>query len=279
MQTLTPGKSHDQIKPTLKKYNARCEALGVAEPKVVFTDNVTDRSVLEECIPALANGVVTAQPENPRRLQPASLEGIETIYVTTSTQLEQCVAIHLLPLLEVSSSDTANPLVVVALDTEWSTDSNYRKREQDKVATVQIAPASQKLVYVFNVYTLTDGFRLEFPEPLRLFLEHPSVRFVGSRVDIDIRHLKEDWDVGVRNHSNAACNLAMICKAAGWPLNGSASLQKLAEVVLGVRTVSDFTYLCTKQYMYVFYSSRLFNNVFLFPMSVPTHLGGPFSPM
>lgn len=240
MQTLTPGKSHDQIKPALKSYNARCEALGVDEPKVVFTDNITDRTVLEECIPALANGVVTALPENTRRLPPASLEGVETIYVTSLTELDTHVSLTLLPLLE---SCTPNTPLVAALDTEWPTDSNYQKREQDKVATVQISPADLTLVYVFNVYALTDGFKSPLPDPLRLVLEHESVRFVGSRVSIDVRHLKEDWDMDIKNHINATCNLAMVCKAAGWPVNGNASLQKLAEVLLGVRVFFLFFFL------------------------------------
>ena len=176
--------------------------------------------------------MVDAPRANPNKLTPATLDGVTVEYVHTTAQLTTFIATDLLPSLDSASEEAPR---VIALDTEWVFDKERGgKREEDKVVTVQLAVAEQQVVYVFNIFALTDSFRAQFPESLKLVLEHPHARYVGSRVDIDMRHLENDWGVHIKNRNSHECNLAMLCKKGGWPVKGNQGLEVLAEVVLGV---------------------------------------------
>lgn len=246
LQSLTPNKCQEQLVPTLDGYNVRCEAHGAEPPDVVYTDNTADRSLLEKCMPKLAHGVVEAQPHNPQRLPEATLEKVEVVYITSTTDCDQFVSIQLMQGADDAAEEGAH--YEAALDTEWPTDSSHKKI--DKLSLLQIAPKGAHLTVMFNLYALTHGFSAPFPPSLRAFLEHPSVKFIGSRVDIDVRYLREDWGVTIRNHDNATCNLAMVCKSHGWPIAGNAGLQKIAAIVLGVCFVcAYFVRVCARTVM------------------------------
>ncbi|KAF8894864.1 hypothetical protein CPB85DRAFT_1257404 [Mucidula mucida] len=165
------------------------ETYGLTPPQCVFTDNMADKSFLEEAFPSLREGVTAIAPHD--ELEVLSIPDDVRILVQTSlTQIETTI----LTLVDSLPDDETSQLII-GLNTEWNVDLDARQRgvpDQRQTATMQIA--SNDTVWILQwLSLLTDHLAAgHFPPQLVTLLANPRVQKVGKNVMQDLRYLQEE---------------------------------------------------------------------------------------
>jgi hypothetical protein len=133
---LVPTKAHSQFDIALTRMNQSINTYGLEKPRVIFTDNMADKPMLERHFPSLKDGVrpVTEfdglpQFELPQNLVPKVCQ--------TASQINDAV----FTLIDTLSNQDGETLAV-GLDTEWDVDITARQEgvpDRCKTAILQIA--------------------------------------------------------------------------------------------------------------------------------------------
>jgi hypothetical protein len=118
---LVPTKAHSQFDIALTRMNHSIYLFGLEPPRVIFTDNLADKPMLERHFPSLREGIhpVNTYGDLPLLQLPS---GCVPKLCRTSTQINSAI----LSLVDLLSNDDGESLVV-GLDTEWDVDLNSRR--------------------------------------------------------------------------------------------------------------------------------------------------------
>jgi ribonuclease D len=80
---------------------------------------------------------------------------------------------------------------VIGIDTEWK--PTRKRNESSRIALVQVASSGECQLH--HIHGLPF-----FPPNLREVLENPSILKVGAGIEQDVRKLRFDWGVEVKNY-------------------------------------------------------------------------------
>jgi hypothetical protein len=180
---LVPSKAHSQFEIALKRMSESIAKYGLEPPKIIFTDNMADKPMLEAHFPSLKTGV---QPVRHDNLVPLELpEDIEILICSTPFQV-RTAAFSLIDALKDSDST-----LVVGLDTEWNVDLDARRNgvpDRRQTAVMQLAHGST--IYIILLTQLIESSSV--PPQLISLLANPQIIKVGKSVNSDLKFLQED---------------------------------------------------------------------------------------
>ena len=201
---LVPTKAHSQFDIALTRMNHSIKLFGLEPPRIIFTDNLADKPMLERHFPSLKDGVrpVNSLGDLPVLKLPSGC--IPKVF-QTATQINSAI----LSIIDTFSNIDGDTLVV-GLDTEWDVDLSARRQgvpDRRKTAIMQIAYGNE--VWIFQVSTVNylHTCRLcidniiqlsehisngSFPAQLSTFLANSQILKVGRNVLLDLKNLQED---------------------------------------------------------------------------------------
>lgn len=200
---LVPTKAHSQFDIALTRMNHSIKLFGLEPPRIVFTDNLADKPMLERHFPSLKEGVrpVNSLGDLPVLQLPSGC--IPKVF-QTATQINSAI----LSFIDTISNLDGDTLVV-GLDTEWDVDLSARREgvpDRRKTAIMQIAYGNE--VWIFQVSTVNlhawklcidNAIQLSehiangsFPAQLSTFLANSQILKVGRNVLLDLKNLQED---------------------------------------------------------------------------------------
>jgi hypothetical protein len=140
---LVATKAHSQIEPHLHKVRESLDLYGFPQPEVIYTDNMSDASLLHTCFPSLLKDVVPVEKHS--HLPEFKLPNDWSIRVyDTAISIEH--AIHTI-MDSVSSDEEAT----VGFDVEWNVQIGHGTQQREVTALIQIA--HNKAVYLLRVST------------------------------------------------------------------------------------------------------------------------------
>ncbi|KIK55783.1 hypothetical protein GYMLUDRAFT_248378 [Collybiopsis luxurians FD-317 M1] len=173
-------KSHSQFTDALKRMRESLDLYGHKQPEVFYTDNMSDKAMLEECFPSLLKDIV---PVERHSNLPAFTLPADIIHVLSTTEeidnTLRAVMEHL---------PTSGGYLAVGFDAEWNVDigEDGRVRGREPTAVLQIALKNE-------VYILQIGEQLllrRLPHQLVVFLQEPRILKAGRMVNADLHHLE-----------------------------------------------------------------------------------------
>ncbi|KAJ3963552.1 hypothetical protein EV361DRAFT_786209, partial [Lentinula raphanica] len=174
-------KAHSQFTDALKKMRASLELYGHAQPEIFYTDNMADKSMLEECFPSLLEGIVPVEKNSDLPLFAVPTDVIPKVLDSTAAIDNALRAL-------MDRLPTSGGFMVVGFDTEWNVDmaDDGRIRGRGPTAVVQIALRDD--IYILKVGRQVASQQL--PHQLVLFLKDPRIIKAGRMVTADLRHLE-----------------------------------------------------------------------------------------
>ncbi len=143
---LVPTKAHSQFVIALTRMWESCEKYGLPRPRIVFTDNMSDKDFLEASLPSLRDGIrpVTKFDHLPKLDIPMSVQ----IHVKKSLSQIEDVVLSLVA----SLSEDEGEKMYIALDTEWNVDLEARRRNiPDRRSTAIVQIATRNNVWILQV--------------------------------------------------------------------------------------------------------------------------------
>jgi hypothetical protein len=231
---------HDQMEAPLQAFVDTLNALNQPQPELVCTDNVNgDREFFMRLLPSLRamqaklGGAIpppTPVPIGSLPLASATREQIGKV-VKGAANINSVVSalrdqLNALPKLQ----------QVVGLDAEWDTTmGNYGFEEShSKVALVQLGYDLQdgkgKKAMLLHVSGLT-----KLPDRLHSFIADSGYVFVGRAVANDIKRLAKDYSAPTLVQHAKTVDLGLFARKRDVVKNGTAGLEKLVELTLGLR--------------------------------------------
>ncbi|EDR15529.1 uncharacterized protein LACBIDRAFT_321428 [Laccaria bicolor S238N-H82] len=162
---LVPTKAHSQFDIALTRMNHSIKLFGLEPPRIIFTDNLADKPMLERHFPSLKEGVrpVNSLGDLPVLQLPSGC--IPKVF-QTATQINSAI---------LSFIDTFSHLdgdkLVVGLDTEWD-----------------IAYGNEVWIFQLSEH-IANG---SFPAQLSTFLANSQILKVRRNVLLDLKNLQED---------------------------------------------------------------------------------------
>ncbi|KIK53594.1 hypothetical protein GYMLUDRAFT_250296 [Collybiopsis luxurians FD-317 M1] len=173
-------KSHSQFTDALKRMWELLDLYGHKQPEVFYTDNMSDKEMLEECFPSLLKDIV---PVERHSNLPAFTLPADIIHVLSTTE-EIDNTLHAV----MEHLPTSGGYLAVGFDAEWNVDigEDGWVRGREPMAVLQIALKNE-------VYILQIGEQLllrRLPHQLVVFLQEPRILKAGHMVNADLHHLE-----------------------------------------------------------------------------------------
>ncbi|KAK0504943.1 hypothetical protein EDD18DRAFT_1060502 [Armillaria luteobubalina] len=190
-------KSHSQFTDALKKMSESLELYGHEQPEVFYTDNMSDKSMLEEIFQSLLADVVAV--EKYADLPTFVIEDrvkISVLDSTASIDNAMCAIMDDVP--------HDGGYIVVGFDSEWNIETGHAGHvtRRGSTAVVQIA-------YGDNIYVLPIGDMLasgHVPQQLLSLLHDGQVLKAGHLVSDDLWQLETASDLTEAQIQYAACD-------------------------------------------------------------------------
>lgn len=145
MIDLVATKAHSQFELGLSRMRDSLDLYGLGQPRLFYTDNMSDKPFLESAFPSLQEGIV---PINTHRGLPIFKipDGIQVVERKTVAQIRDAIGA-----IVTSLGEDRNVKVAVGLDTEWNV--SLRKGETaGRTAILQIAYGT--VINICHVSTL-----------------------------------------------------------------------------------------------------------------------------
>ncbi|PPQ80024.1 hypothetical protein CVT24_003845, partial [Panaeolus cyanescens] len=219
---LVATKAQSQYELALHEMSKSLTMYGHSQPKLFYTDNMSDKGFLEKSFPSLKEDVIPVEKYGD--LEVFSIPDNVTILVKNTSQAIDLAIGTINSDVPVEASDSG---LVVGFDAEWNaTVSDTGLFTRGGVAVIQIA--YQHRVYVLQISSFLSHRRL--PKELINFLANPLIRKVGRNVNSDLKQLQDSLD-----NTPPFCggvDLAHLAKQRNVISNASASLSDLCAVVL-----------------------------------------------
>ncbi|KAF9063574.1 hypothetical protein BDP27DRAFT_1426743 [Rhodocollybia butyracea] len=155
------SKAHSQFTDVLKKVKASLDLYGHEQPQVFYTDNMSDKGMLEECFPSLLEDVIPVEKHSALPL--FSIPTTITPIVLNSTQSIDNALRAIMSCLPESSGQ-----LVVGFDSEWNVDVSEDGQVQGKAPTVVVQIALKEQVFILQIGQQTALHQL--PQQLSNFL-------------------------------------------------------------------------------------------------------------
>jgi len=207
------------------------ETYGLEPPRIAFTDNLSDRPMLEHHFPSLKEGVqpISTYDDFPVLHLPSD---IMPKICSTTTQINDAI-LSIIDNFSTFDSDT----MVVGLDTEWDVDIMARREgipDRRKTAIMQLAYDNDVWIFQLKEHISNKSF----PAQLITFLANPQIIKVGRNVLLDLKYLQEDSTSSIA--FVGGIDLAHRAKEKGIINDARASLSDLCIKVLSAVLPKDF---------------------------------------
>ncbi|KAF6742765.1 hypothetical protein DFP72DRAFT_1104354 [Ephemerocybe angulata] len=226
---LVPSKSHSQFSIALVEMKKSIETYGLEQPRIIFTDNMADKQMLEDHFPSLKDGV---RPVGSRRLEPLRIPPDVQVSICSSA-FEITTAI--LGLVELLGEEPGATLAV-GLDTEWNVDLDARRSGvPDRRTTAIMQLAHGKHIWIFQLTNFIENRTI--PAQLISFLSNPQFIKVGKNVESDLRYLQDDFQS--ERPFVGTCDIAQLAKAKKVIDNSRMGLAQLCNEVLSCSLEKD----------------------------------------
>lgn len=191
LSVFTSTKSHEAFEPSFLALRDSLQRYGHPQPELVFTDNVSDATMLQRIYPSLLEGV---QPVDAwAHLDPLSLPPTPQICVTLVQGLENIENIIRGYLFQPDGSEQLDSFkMVVGMDMEWNVQiSNCGPAVSAKSGKTAILTIAQDTtVHVLQIAPFV--FPGKFPPLLSTFLSHSGVTKVGRGIKNDLKRLTNE---------------------------------------------------------------------------------------
>ncbi|KAH6874814.1 hypothetical protein BKA70DRAFT_1378804 [Coprinopsis sp. MPI-PUGE-AT-0042] len=126
----------------LKRMNESIEKYGLKPPKIVYTNCMSDKSMLEHHFPSLKTGV---QPVNTHSLPPLQLPGDVKVHLCTTMFQTTNIILGLIEQIDEGSGST----LTVRLDTEWDVDIDaWRQNVPDERQTAVMQITCRRTIWI-----------------------------------------------------------------------------------------------------------------------------------
>eukprot|EP00964_Phaeocystis_antarctica_P154765 scaffold123625_cov66-Phaeocystis_antarctica.AAC.2 len=240
MQFHVVTDGHDQMEALLRALVDTLNAFGQPQPELVCTDNVPgDKAFFLRMLPSLlimqakldgANPPPAPAPTGSLPLAHATLAQIGPVIKGTG-RINTAVAA-----LRDQLDALPKEQQVVGLDAEWDT----------TMSTHGFPVSSGKVALVQLGYDLQDGRgkkamllhlsgTAKLPDRLHSFLADSGYLFVGRAVAADIKRLAKDYGAATLVLHAKTLDLGLFARQRDVVKNGTAGLEKLVELTLGLR--------------------------------------------
>lgn len=146
--SLVATKSHAQYELALQKLSASLKLYGLEQPRIFYTDNITDRNFLVKMFPSLLADISPIEKHDHLPLY-AIPEGTRISIHSTTAAINNAM---LTILSDLPSNEASNETLVVGFDSEWDVVSegpNERITGRGPTAVVQIA--YKQHIYILQV--------------------------------------------------------------------------------------------------------------------------------
>jgi hypothetical protein len=139
---LVATKAHSQIEPHLRQVSASLDFYGFPQPEVIYTDNMSDASLLQSCFPSLLKDVVPVEKHShlPEFKLP---DGSQILVYDTTAGIEHAVRTIL------DSFSGTEEEVTVGFDMEWNVQVGHGTQRREVTALIQVA--YKNTVYLLRV--------------------------------------------------------------------------------------------------------------------------------
>lgn len=220
---LVPTKAHSQFDLALKRMSDSIRTYGMEPPKVIFTDNMADKRMLEEHFPSLKTGV---HPVLDNDLPFLTLpDNVEVRVCQTWFQVNAAI----LGLVDLIPEAGTGKKMVVGLDTEWDVDLDARQGgipDRRQTAIMQIAHGTS--IWIFQLTSLIEAGTI--PSQLIAFLANSQVLKVGKNVALDLKFLQDDFESP--NPFVGGVDIAQLAKSKNMVKNAGDGLANLCQKIL-----------------------------------------------
>jgi hypothetical protein len=245
---LVATKAHSQFELALIQMRESLTMYGHKQPTLFYTDNMSDKSLLESAFPSLRQNITAVEKYS--HLEQFSLP--DEVQVDVKNK-DAAINAALSTIINDLPTNASEPDLVVGFDAEWNvgtTDGGAFTR--GKIAVVQIA--YDKRVYILQARLILFHSKMYYlwflqisemlsrgslPEKLIMLLSNPRIRKAGRLVSSDLRQLQDSLQdapafVGALDLAkyakerhvipNARCGLADLCATVlGRRLNKNVS--------------------------------------------------------
>lgn len=145
---LVATKSHSAFEYALIQVRESLRLYGHPQPELFYTDNMSDRNLLESAFPSLREGVTPV--EKYANLPPFSIPDDVCVNVY---QTRSAIDAALSSVVDDIPSDDSMPDLVIGLDMEWNVETtDIGAFIRGEIAVLQIAYAGN--IYILQVHTL-----------------------------------------------------------------------------------------------------------------------------
>ncbi|KAJ7664273.1 hypothetical protein B0H17DRAFT_952109, partial [Mycena rosella] len=211
--------SHEEFKSALLKAKENLKLYGLAQPKVIFTDNpAADRPFLEQIFPSLTEDVIPVE----KYLGMKQFLKLSDVNIRTSSSAEN-IGDDIAKIFSDLNTNDETAKLVVGFDAEWNVDLTARGAPHP-TAIIQVA--YNKSVYIFQI----GHFKGQLPAPLLAFLATGQIIKAGRNVKQDLARLAKE--AGVEAFSGGV-DLARLAKDLGVISDARMGLPDLCARVLG----------------------------------------------
>ncbi|KAG6825492.1 hypothetical protein H0H92_003568 [Tricholoma furcatifolium] len=182
--SLVASKAHSQFEPALEQMRNSLVRYGHTEPKLFYTDNMSDKECLEKCFPSLRKDVIPI--EKHAHLDQLTIPEEFTVSVKQSaTTINDAMR----TILEALPDDDSDEPLVIGLDTEWNLEVSQHGyvTGRGQTAILQIAHGSN--IFILQIGPMLAGNQL--PLQLKQVLTNPRIIKVGRCVSGDLKYLEK----------------------------------------------------------------------------------------
>ncbi|KAJ7099007.1 ribonuclease H-like domain-containing protein [Mycena epipterygia] len=181
---LVPKKAHSQIEPALTQVRESLHLYGHSQPKLIYTDNMSDKPFLEKCYNSLLEDLVPVDKYSSLPLLQIP-DDVDILVRKTAPSIDDAIRTILDSLMP---DGTLEP-IAIGFNSEWNVDVSSHGYVQGRGETAVIQIAYERRVYVLQVASMIAENSL--PQQLKLLLENPNVLKVGKLVTADLRYLEQ----------------------------------------------------------------------------------------
>ncbi|KAF9048060.1 hypothetical protein BDZ89DRAFT_928787, partial [Hymenopellis radicata] len=217
-------KSHSQFEEALKKMSESLHLYGHEQPVVFYTDNMSDKPMLESIFDSLLQSVVAVEKHSnlPKFMIPSD--------TVTTTVLDSTSAIDNALQAIMSDLHSGSGRLAVGFDSEWNVEVSQHGHVTGRGSTAVVQIAYKDQIFILLIGEMLATKRL--PLQLLNFLRDGRILKAGRLVNGDLRQLEAACDLP-RNSFVGGLELGAFAKERFLISSATISLADLTARILG----------------------------------------------